>query len=380
VVEVTGSFHGDSQGRRRLVFASAAAPVPIKPQRPIWGNDVMSFSIVVLLASCAVNTEPVAPSEARLQAAAAYSKACGGQTMVVLFNGKRVFEQYDNGGAVDKLQGLVSGVKSFVGVAAIAAVEDGLIRLDGPASENIPEWRDDPAKAKITYRQLLNMTSGMAPLDRSGAAKAAPWPAWKEIAQLPMAARPGERFQYGAYQLNTFAYALERELGGETFEEYLKRRILEPIDVKLQWRLRCADGHPQVGGGGYMLARDWAAFGEFVRRMGNWQGKQIVDGRLLAECFQGSGPNPAYGLTWWLKKRVPGASVSEIPILSQEWGAVANSDWLAGDLAAGFGGGKQRLFVVPSLGLVIVRQGSQSQGFADIEFLGLLLRGKSADK
>ena len=28
-----------------------------------------------------------------------------------------------------------------------------------------------------------------------------------------------------------------------------------------------ADGHPQVGGGAFMTARDWATFGEFVRRL-----------------------------------------------------------------------------------------------------------------
>jgi CubicO group peptidase (beta-lactamase class C family) len=127
-----------------------------------------------------------------------------------------------------------------------------------------------------------------------------------------------------------------------------------------------------------MTARDWAAFGEFVRRGGNWKGKQVIDGKLLAACFQGTPQNPAYGLTWWLKAPVAEELVSEIPILSEEWGEVANSDWLPGDLAAAFGGGKQRLFVIPSLRLVVVRQGSQSRGFSDVEFLSLLLRGKSA--
>ena len=81
--------------------------------------------------------------------------------MVVMFDGKVVFEQYDNGGAREQPHSLASGAKCFVGPAAVAAVQDGLIKLDDPAVENIPEWKDDPAKSTITYRQLLSMTSGL---------------------------------------------------------------------------------------------------------------------------------------------------------------------------------------------------------------------------
>jgi len=148
----------------------------------------------------------------------------------------------------------------------------------------------------------------------------------------------------------------------------------------VEWRFRCADGHPQVGGGAFVTARDWAKFGEFIRQGGKWDGKQVVDGKLLAECFVGTPQNPAYGLTWWLKKEVSADLRRKIPILSREWGDVANADWLPGDLVAACGAGKQRLYVIPSLKLVVVRQGSLSQGFSDLEFLSLLLRGKSASK
>jgi CubicO group peptidase (beta-lactamase class C family) len=188
------------------------------------------------------------------------------------------------------------------------------------------------------------------------------------MADKPMAGEPGERFKYGAYQLNVFAYALERKLGREKFEEYLKRRILDPLGLQLEWRMWCADGRPWVGGGGYMQARQWAAFGDFVRRGGNWNGKQIIDEKLLAECFRGSPQNPAYGLTWWLKKPAHD--------LSNEWEEVANADWVPSDLAAAIGGGKQRMYVIPSPRLVVVRQGNGTGDFSDIEFLSLLLRVK----
>jgi CubicO group peptidase (beta-lactamase class C family) len=335
-------------------------------------------AVLIVVASLLPSGDPVvAPSNAAMAAAADYSKSNRGQTVVVMFDGKLIFERYDNAGAADRVQMLASGSKSFVGIAAVAAVEDGLIKLDDPASESITEWKDDPKKAKITYRQLLTLTSGLTPGELGTAVRA---PAWKEIAAKPMVGEPGKQFQYGAYHLNAFAYALERKLAKETFEDYLRRRIFDVLGVKVQWRFKCADGHPQVGGGAFMTARDWATLGEFIRLGGKWNGKQVISSKLLAECFQGSPQNPAYGLTWWLKRPVTAELRRSIPLLDWEWGDVANSDWLPGDLVAACGAGKQRLYVIPSLKLVVVRQGGLGQTFADIAFLDLLLRSKPIGK
>ena len=203
-----------------------------------------------------------APSDAALAAAADYSAAHRGHALVVLHDGRRVFERYGGGWAADRPHMLASGSKSFVGVAAVAAVQDGLLRLDDPASGGLPAWRDDPLKAAVTYRQLLTLTGGLKP---SGPGAATRVPSWEEIAAEPMTGEPGRQFAYGPHPPNVFAYALERLLGDETFEQYLERRIFEPLGVTVEWRYRCADGHPQVGGGAFMTARDWARFGEFVR-------------------------------------------------------------------------------------------------------------------
>lgn len=320
---------------------------------------------------------PVPPDEAAMKAAADYSKAHRGHSCLILFDGKVVFERYDNGGAADRRHMLASGSKSFVGIAAVAAVQDKIIRLDDPVCEVLTEWKEDPLKSKITYRHLLTLTSGLTPGEWGTATKAPPW---KEMAAKPMTGKPGEQFEYGAYQLNVFAYALERKLHQETFEAYLKGRILDPIGATVEWRIRCQDGHPQVGGGAFMTARDWAKFGEFVRQGGQWDGKQVVDRKLLAECFIGTPQNPAYGLTWWLKKEVSAELRRKIPILSREWGELANADWVPADLVAACGAGKQRLYVIPSRKLVIVRPGSLSLGFSDLEFLSWLLRGRSAGR
>jgi CubicO group peptidase (beta-lactamase class C family) len=315
------------------------------------------------------------PSAEGMKAAQQYSESTRGQTLVVMQDGKIIFEAYANGGGKDRLQMLASGSKSLVGVAAMAAVQDGIIKLDDPASQALAEWKDDPLKANITYRQLLTLTSGLMPGERGNAVRG---PTWKDIIAKPLTGKPSGQFEYGAYHLNAFAAALERKLGNETFEAYLNRRILDPLGIKVEWRFKCADGHPQVGGGAFMTARDWATFGEFIRLHGKWNDKQLIDAKLLAECFQGTQQNPAYGLTWWLKKPVSPELRRTIPILSREWGDVANSVSLPDDLVAACGAGKQRLYVIPSLRMVVVRQGSIPPTFSDTHFLAILL-GAGAD-
>lgn len=310
------------------------------------------------------------PTQAAMKKAADYSEEYRGQTCVVMFEGEIVFSQYAAGGRPDQPQMLASGSKSFVGLAAVAAVQDGHLQLDAPVSESIPEWNDASDKRSVTYRQLLNLTSGL-----TGGARERPneMPAWKETAARPLFGKPGEQFSYGAHHLNTFAYALERKLGNETFEAYLKRRIFDPIGIRVEWRIRCRDGHPQVGGGAFATAADWAKFGELVRTGGNWKGQSVLDATAVTCCFEGSSSNPAYGLTWWLRKPVTQEQRRSITILSTEWADAANADWLPKDLVAACGAGKQRLYVIPSLKLVIVRQGTFGRGFADVEFLRLML-------
>ncbi len=317
------------------------------------------FAIRIALFLYTSSTKAALP-ESDMIAAADYSKSYRGQTMIVLEDGNLAFERYDNGGAADNLQMLASGSKSFVGLAAVAAVQDGFIELDGKVVDSIREWRNDPTKSQITYRQLLTLTSGLLASERGLSVRA---PSWQELASKPMTARPGERF----------AYALERKLNNESFERFLERRIFDVIGVKIEWRYKCADGHPQVGGGAFMTARDWATYGEFVRQQGNWPGIQVIEKKLVALCFQGTEQNPAYGLTWWLKKPVTDEIRRQIPILSSEWADVANSDSLPADIVAACGAGKQRLYVIPSLKLVVVRQGGLGQGFSDVKFLSLLL-------
>ncbi|PYL10693.1 MAG: hypothetical protein DME33_00010 [Verrucomicrobia bacterium] len=93
--------------------------------------------------------------------AAKYSESKRGVSMLVLQNGRTIFEHYANGGSASGRWPIFSGTKSFWGIAALAAAHDGLFRLDDLVSDTIPEWKSDPRKSRITIRQLLDQTDGM---------------------------------------------------------------------------------------------------------------------------------------------------------------------------------------------------------------------------
>ena len=353
------------------------------PREPASSADVIMQEIrdggydmtsVLLLAIALLQS---APERAAMEAAWDYSKSCRGQTMVVLYDGKPVFERYASGGSPGTLQMLASGSKSFVGIAAIAAVEDGLLRLDDLACESLTEWKSDPQKSKITYRHLLTLTSGLEPGGNLGRARAY---TWKQMIAKASKTAPGTAFEYGPSHLIAFAEALQRKLKGETFEAYLERRVFRPLGVKVEWRSRNADGNPQVAGGAAMTARDWATFGDWVRLKGKRAGKHLIRASLFDELSKGTPQNPAYGLTWWLVRPVTEQHKREIPIVRNELTGLLDASWVPSDTLIAAGLGKQRLYVIRSRNLVVVRQGPLIGGrrYNDAEFLSRLLRGKPA--
>lgn len=305
---------------------------------------------------------PTAPplSAAGCPQAAAYNAAADGVSLYVLRDGVPVCADYPNGGAPDAAWGLASGTKSFSGVMAAAAIEDGLLGgWDEVVADTITEWRGDPRKGRITVRQLLSLTSGLD----AGAVGSVP--TYAEAVAAPAVAEPGTRFDYGPVPYQVFGELMRRKLAGRYADPlaYLDDRILGPIGARYDaWR-RGADGLPRLPSGAAFRASEWAKFGELVRRHGRVGDRQLVRTDRLAECFVGSDVRPTYGLTWWLlldlDRPAPGAPARVV---------------------AAKGAGIQRLYVLDRHGLVAVRQtASQLDGaedgarFGDAAFLGRLL-------
>lgn len=83
----------------------------------------------LLVSAGAAGAFAASSQEERFNLAADYSEQNGGRSILVMVEGKIVFERYANGAGNQMANILASGTKSFVGVVAMAAVEDGLLRL-----------------------------------------------------------------------------------------------------------------------------------------------------------------------------------------------------------------------------------------------------------
>src|SRR5207247_613452 len=144
--------------------------------------------------------------------AAKYSESRRGVSILVIQNGRTIFEHYANGGSLNGRCPIFSGTKSFWGIAALAAVQDGLFRLDDLVSDTITEWKSDPRKSQITIRELLSQTDGIE------AASRLQRPSIRDrntmAIRLPSVAEPGGAFIYGPSHLQIFSQLLLWQLKG----------------------------------------------------------------------------------------------------------------------------------------------------------------------
>ena len=283
-----------------------------------------------------------------LHAAADYLKERNGHAMLVYHRDKLVFEEYFNGWSAEQPHRLASGTKSFSGAMLAAAVEDGLLTLDEKVVDTITEWKDDPRKSQVTIRHLLSLTSGIVP----GSTREASPSYARSVAIAGAKFWPGQRFQYGPIPYQIFGALMRRKLApkNESVEAYMKRRVLDPIGLKVPRWVKDEDGNVHLPNGMSMTAREWAKFGKLILHQGKWDGQQIVPWGVLKECFVGSRANPNYGITFWLKE------ASNAP----------------DDLVFARGLGSQRLYIIPSLELIVV-QFAETEIFDDARFLGWLL-------
>ncbi len=221
--------------------------------------------------------------------------------MLVMQNGRTIFEHYANGGSAQDRWPIFSGTKSFWGITALAAVRDGLFKLDDPVSDTITEWKSDPRKSQITIRQLLNQTDGIEGASRLHRASIRDRNA--TAIRLPTVAEPGSAFIYGPSHLQVFSELLRRKLNGRTTTRYAEARVLNRLGLRQLNYKQDVKGNPLPATGFELTAREWARLGELVLGDGNYHGRQIVPANLLREAFAGSQANPSYGLTFWLNQQ-----------------------------------------------------------------------------
>jgi CubicO group peptidase (beta-lactamase class C family) len=293
------------------------------------------------------------------------------KNFLVVRDGKIVHEWYAADSGPRKPHYTASMAKALVGgLSLMLAVQDGRLRIDDPASRYITAWKGDAQRARITIRHLATHSSGIedAEQDDIPHADLSGWKGafWRRepdpfsiaIRQAPVVFEPGTQYAYSNPGMAALAYAVTASLKGapqRDIRTLLKERILDPIGVSEdEWsigygRAYDVDGlklYANWGGGGF-TARAVARIGQLMLQQGKWNGRQLVDATSVARAVGYAGtpkpdrrqdPAPASGLAWWTN-------------YDGVWRSVPR------DAFAGAGAGHQLLLVVPSLNLVVVRNG-----------------------
>ncbi len=318
---------------------------------------------------------------ASLRAASAYSATRRGYSFLVMQGGRVIYEAYSNSDSADRVASIYSGTKGFWCVAAAVAVQEGILDFDEPVRNTITEWQSSPNKADIRVRDLLNFTAGIEPVfslhgrsigDRD-----------QYSIRLPAVRPRGESFIYGPSQLQIFSEVLRRKLLPRhlTQEQFLSQRVLRPLGIGGVDFREDREGNPLLASGFRLTARQWARLGELILGKGRYHGRQIVRSDLLTECFRGTHINPMFGMGFWLNRVGSGArevdveKMLEVPWERQNWREACLCQEAPRDMIASIGSGYQRMFIVPSMDLLIVRQGKDDSRFSDAHFLRLIFGG-----
>jgi len=133
---------------------------------------------------------------------------------------------------------MASVSKTFAATAIMQLVEKGKIILDDPLIQYLPYFRlNDPRYKDITIRQMLSHTSGIPDEDDyewekpqfdDGAAERYV----RSLVDEKMVATPGSKeWHYSNMAYDILADVIAK-VSRTTFEDYVKKNILEPLDMK----------------------------------------------------------------------------------------------------------------------------------------------------
>jgi CubicO group peptidase (beta-lactamase class C family) len=248
------------------------------------------------------------------------------------------------------LHDLRSVTKSVVSLLYGIALERGKVPPpSAPLLAQFPRYGDlaaDPKRAILTIEHALTMTLGTQWNEEIPYSNPANSEIQMEQAQdrlryvldRPLAHEPGTQWVY-----NGGATALIGALIEQGVEKSLDAFALEvlfgPLGIARHSWTAGTDGAHSAASGLRLTARGLARIGQMVLDKGRADGRQIVSAAWLEQSTSAkipTGEGPLYGYQWWL-----GAA----PVRAMDW---SEQQWVAG-----FGNGGQRLFIMPSTGIVM---------------------------
>ncbi|MFH2010962.1 MAG: serine hydrolase [bacterium] len=276
-----------------------------------------------------------------------YARRMKSCALLVLHHGRIVLERYWCGRTRASRYQTQSLAKPVLALLTGLAIRDGRIpSVDTPVARYLPGWAGD-ARSAITIRHLLQMTSGLdlGPLVRIHIGTDVRGYTLGVPAEFP----PGRRYRYNNMNAQILGLLLE-QVFGERYSQLLSRLLWRPLGAQHAsvW-LDIPGGTAKTYCCLMATARDWARIGLLLQHRGRVGSRQVVPTRWIDAMLRPSARNPAFGYFAWLGN-------AHSPGRRHDW----KKPFLAQDTVVLMGRREQRVFVIRSHGLVIVRIGREA--------------------
>ncbi|HMS98690.1 MAG TPA: serine hydrolase [Saprospiraceae bacterium] len=266
------------------------------------------------------------------------------KAFMVLKDGKIVLEYYFNDHNATKPWYWASAGKSLTSVMVACAQADGKLKLTDPTSKYLGVgWTSCTAaeESKITIQHQITMTTGLN--DNTSFECTDP-------ECLQCLAAPGSRWAYHNSPYTLLDGVIEGATG-QNLNAYLKSRLSDKTGIN---GLYIQSNYNNVF---YSTARVMARFGLLVLGKGSWAGVDVINNPAYVNAMSQTSQNlnQSYGYLWWLNGKssfmLPGAQfVFPGPLVTTA----------PADMFAALGKNDQKLYIVPSQNLVVVRMGDKA--------------------
>ncbi len=275
---------------------------------------------------------------------------------VVLAHGKVIAERYAPGYGVDTPINGWSVSKSVMNALVGVMVREGKLSVAQPAP--IPKWRaqGDPHGA-ITIDNLLRMTSGLSVDEDNSGFDVSSQVLYTErdmvLASIhqKMIRKAGAEFHYGSPQTLILARIVENLVGGtpESFLRFARRELFEPLGMTGVTVETDDAGTPVMSSYVSAPARSWARFGQLYLQDG-MIGKVRVLPVGWVDYSRRATLGSNYGAGFW-------TNMTTAPEAQRRIAAGMPADTFFASGAMG-----QRIYIIPSRDVVIVRMGLTPDG------------------
>lgn len=234
-------------------------------------------------------------------------------SVLIIKDGKLVFEEYFYEYTKDTLQELRSATKSFVSALTGIAIDKGLIKnVNEKVLSYFPEYTLEnfsDLKSQITVENLLTNQSGLdcditkekAEGNETKMHNSDDWV--KFTLDLPMIDTPGGKGMYCSGNTIILGKIVEK-VANQPLHDFAEETLFSPLEItEFNWNFKpdksSAETFCQIS----LRPRDMAKFGLLYLNKGKWNGKQIISSEWVAQSLNKHSviQGVDYGYLWWIK-------------------------------------------------------------------------------